>query len=256
MQIQSAIEQGRLILGQSAMKVDTNPFPSVNMVEHGHSARRQLDFSLGINMAGAARRCSETDERAGSSNRARADDRQYVPEERVRHVRYQRPLSAHLLNKYESQYSRRRHQEPDDEGYESRAEKSPDRRGGTQDHWRCPFFQYCWNSGMSRLPTVDNCPGCGPLKKDAAGVSVFQRLGPIPLQNRLGEPSSEQGLEDEGAGSLSECSRPEGSGSDCSGPIVSQPAASSRLLPGQQRPADTHSAPTQPRWCPDGLNHS
>jgi hypothetical protein len=44
-QIQSAIEQGRLILGQFAMKVDTRPFPGVNMVE-GHrdmgerSARR------------------------------------------------------------------------------------------------------------------------------------------------------------------------------------------------------------------------
>jgi hypothetical protein len=34
-QIQSAIEQGRLILGQFAMKVDTRPFPGVNMVE-GH----------------------------------------------------------------------------------------------------------------------------------------------------------------------------------------------------------------------------
>jgi hypothetical protein len=32
-QIQSAIEQGRLILGQYAMKVNTQPFPSVNMVE-------------------------------------------------------------------------------------------------------------------------------------------------------------------------------------------------------------------------------
>jgi hypothetical protein len=32
-QIQSAIEQGRLILGQYDMKVDTQPFPSVNMIE-------------------------------------------------------------------------------------------------------------------------------------------------------------------------------------------------------------------------------
>jgi hypothetical protein len=31
-QIQLAIEQGRLILGQNAMNVDTQPFPSVNMV--------------------------------------------------------------------------------------------------------------------------------------------------------------------------------------------------------------------------------
>jgi hypothetical protein len=34
-QIQSSIEQGQLILGQFAMKVDTRPFPGINMVE-GH----------------------------------------------------------------------------------------------------------------------------------------------------------------------------------------------------------------------------
>jgi hypothetical protein len=55
-QIQSAIEQGRLILGQNAMKVDTQPFLSVNMVEgYDRSARRQLDFALGINMQGLRR---------------------------------------------------------------------------------------------------------------------------------------------------------------------------------------------------------
>jgi hypothetical protein len=57
-QIQSAIEQCRLILGQFTMKVDTRPFPGVNMVE-GHrdtgerSARRRLDFSFDVNMAGS-----------------------------------------------------------------------------------------------------------------------------------------------------------------------------------------------------------
>jgi hypothetical protein len=34
-QIQSAMEQGQLILGQFTMKVDTRPFPGINMVE-GH----------------------------------------------------------------------------------------------------------------------------------------------------------------------------------------------------------------------------
>jgi hypothetical protein len=39
------------------MKVDTQPFPGVNMVEnYDQSARRQLDFALGINMAGVASR--------------------------------------------------------------------------------------------------------------------------------------------------------------------------------------------------------
>jgi hypothetical protein len=56
-QIQSAIEQGRLILGQYAMMVNTQPFPSVNMVEGcDRSAQRQLDFTFGINMAGPAPR--------------------------------------------------------------------------------------------------------------------------------------------------------------------------------------------------------
>jgi hypothetical protein len=44
-QIQSAIEQGRLIFSQFAMKVDTHPFPSVNMVELGHPVQRQPGFS-------------------------------------------------------------------------------------------------------------------------------------------------------------------------------------------------------------------
>jgi hypothetical protein len=44
-------------LGQFTMKVDTRPFPGVNMVE-GHrdagerSARCRLDFTFDVNMAG------------------------------------------------------------------------------------------------------------------------------------------------------------------------------------------------------------
>jgi hypothetical protein len=57
-QIQLAIEQGRLILGQFTMKVDTRPFPGINMVE-GHrdmgerSARHRLDFLFDVNMVGS-----------------------------------------------------------------------------------------------------------------------------------------------------------------------------------------------------------
>jgi hypothetical protein len=63
-QIQSAIEQGRLILGQFTMKVDTRPFPGINMVE-GHkdvgerSARCCLDFTFDVNMAGPPRHHDE-----------------------------------------------------------------------------------------------------------------------------------------------------------------------------------------------------
>ena len=196
-QIQSAIEQGRLILGQFAMKVDTQPFPSINMVERDHPARRQLDFSFDINMVGPARRRDEKKEEAGSCDRPRDAERQYVTKAQVRYVRYQRPLSAHLLNKYERQYNQRRQYESEDERCERRAGKNLEKREDTCDHWHCPFFKYCWNSGMSRLPTVGNCPGCGPQKHDAGGVSVFQRLGPIPLQNRQAKSSRREDLEDE-----------------------------------------------------------
>ena len=51
-QIQMAIEQGRLILGQFAIKVDTHPFPGVNMVELNHSTGCEPGFSFEVNMAG------------------------------------------------------------------------------------------------------------------------------------------------------------------------------------------------------------
>jgi hypothetical protein len=90
------------------MKVDTRPFPGVNMVEGhrdsgGRSARRRLDFSFDVNMAGAPRR-HEEEKGASPHDRPRKGEKKYVTEEQVRHVRYQRPLSAHLLKKYEYQY--------------------------------------------------------------------------------------------------------------------------------------------------------
>jgi hypothetical protein len=107
-QIQSAIEQGRLILGQFTMKVDTRPFPGVNMVE-GHrdtgerSARRRLDFSFDVNMAGSLQRHDE-EKGANSHDQPRKGRKKYITEELVRHVWYQQPLSMHLLKKYEYQY--------------------------------------------------------------------------------------------------------------------------------------------------------
>src|SRR4051812_35722381 len=108
-----AIEQGRLILGQFAMKVDTQSFPSVNMVEHNRPVRRQLEFSFDVNMAGPAYHHSrgreesshhhgrdkdesshlrgKEKEEADPRDRPRYDDGRYCTEEQVRSVRYQRP---------------------------------------------------------------------------------------------------------------------------------------------------------------------
>jgi hypothetical protein len=112
-------------------------------------------------------------------------------------VRYQRPLSACLLKKYEYQYRQHRQYESEDEEYENRTRKSSKRREDTRDHWYCPFFRYYWNSGMSQLPTINNCPECGPQKHDAKGVSVFQRLAPMPPQDKQAKLSHGENFEEE-----------------------------------------------------------
>ncbi|KAK1651064.1 hypothetical protein QYE76_068869 [Lolium multiflorum] len=112
-QIQMAIESGRLTFGQFAMKVDMRPFPDVNMVDLSHSIR-EPGFSFDVNMAGFVIRHGK--DKAESSH-SRGKDRRYLTEEEVRSIRYQRPLSVHLLNKYEQQYDRRRRYDEDDERY-------------------------------------------------------------------------------------------------------------------------------------------
>ncbi|KAK1694399.1 hypothetical protein QYE76_011096 [Lolium multiflorum] len=131
-QVQMAIEQGRLIFSQYAMKVDTHPFPAVNMVECTYPGGCQPGFSFNINMVGPGH-----------------------------------------------------------------------------------------HSGMSRLPTIGNCPECRQKKKDAANVSVFKRLGPLPPRNKHAESSRVEDLED--------------------------------LEDDDEEEEDKYH---RPRWCPDGLSRS
>jgi hypothetical protein len=112
-------------------------------------------------------------------------------------MRYQWPLSAHLLKKYEYQYRQRRQYESEDEEYERRTGKSLKRREDSRDHWHCPFFKYYWNSGMIRLPTINNFPECGPRKHDARGVSVFPHIEPMPPQDKQARPSHKENFEEE-----------------------------------------------------------
>jgi hypothetical protein len=173
-QIQSAFEQGRLILGQITMKVDTQPFPSVNMVEgYDRSARQELDFALGINMEGLAP-CRQTkNEEVHPCDRPQKGEKGYITEEQIRHVRNQQPASSDLLKKYEYHYQQRLQYELEEEEYERYTGKSLKKWEDTLDHWHCPFFKYCWDSGMSRLCTTKDCLECGSRKRDAEGVSVF-----------------------------------------------------------------------------------
>jgi hypothetical protein len=64
------------------------------------SARRRLDFTFDVNMAGPPR---HRDEKEGASphDQPKKSEREYITEEQVRHGQYQRSLSTHLLKKYE-----------------------------------------------------------------------------------------------------------------------------------------------------------
>jgi hypothetical protein len=188
-QIQSAIEQGRLILGQTAMKVDTQRFPGVNMVEnYDRSARRQLDFALGINMVGVTSHRQGKNREADPNDRPQKEKKEYVTERQVRYVRNQQPTSSDLLRKYEYEYQHRLQRESEEEEYEHRTRKRLRKHEDARDHWHCPFFRYYWDSGMSRLPTIRDCPECGPMKSEARD-SVFRWLGPAPTrQERVRSP--------------------------------------------------------------------
>jgi hypothetical protein len=131
------------------MKVDTQPFPNVNMVEgYDRSTRRQLDFTLGINMEGHTSRQHARKQEADSRDRPQKEERDYITEEQVRHTRNQRPVSSHLLRKYQYQYQQRLQRETEEEEYERRTGKRLRKREDIRDHWHCPFFRYCWDSGM------------------------------------------------------------------------------------------------------------
>ena len=77
----------------------------------------------------------------------------------------------------------RRRYESEEEEYEYLTGRTLGRRQAIRDHWHCPFFRYCWNSGMSRLPTIDDCLECRPQGRQRDETSVFRRLGPRTRQD-------------------------------------------------------------------------
>ncbi|KAK1660384.1 hypothetical protein QYE76_048543 [Lolium multiflorum] len=70
--------------------------------------------------------------------------------------------------------------------------------------------------GMSRLPTIENCPECRQKRKGTNEVSVFKRLGPLPPQKKRAESSQDEDFEE----------------------------------------SEEEDRYHRPRWCPDGLSHS
>ncbi|KAK1681779.1 hypothetical protein QYE76_042627 [Lolium multiflorum] len=107
------------------LKGNTGLSHGVNTVDLSHSIR-EPGFSFDVNMAGfvirhgadkaeSSHSRGKDKEEAVPRDRPQDDDRRYLTEEEVRSIRYQRPLSVHLLNKYVQQYDRRRRYDEDDE---------------------------------------------------------------------------------------------------------------------------------------------
>ena len=163
------------------MKVDTKPFPQANVVELSDFGSEGQDLAFQINMVGPMRRHDKQRREAASGKRPQNEhelEQQHVTAEQVRHIRNQLPASNRLLEKYQYQYKLRRRRESEEDEYEHRTGRTLGRRRAIRDHWHCPFFRYCWNSGMSRLPTIDDCLECRPLGRQPGETSMFQRLGP------------------------------------------------------------------------------
>jgi hypothetical protein len=141
------------------MKVDTQPFPNINMVEgYDRSTCRQLDFTLGINKAGHTSRQQSRRQEADSRDRPQKEERDYITEEQVRHVRNQRPVSSHLLRKYQYHYQQRLQHETEEKEYEQRTGKRLRRREDT------------WIIGIAR----SSCTAGIPVRKDYLPLKIAQ----------------------------------------------------------------------------------
>jgi hypothetical protein len=99
-------------------------------------------FSFDINMVGPAWHRVTRKNKADPGDQPQKDEKEYVIDEQVQHVRYQRPASEHLLKKYEYQYRLRRQHEPKDEEYERHIGKHLRRQEDARDHQHCLFFKH------------------------------------------------------------------------------------------------------------------
>ncbi|KAK1649329.1 hypothetical protein QYE76_067134 [Lolium multiflorum] len=196
----------------------------VNTVDLSHSIR-EPGFSFDANMAGfvihhdadkaeSSHTHGKKKDEAAPRDRPLDDDKRYLAEEEVRSMRYPRSLSVHLLSKYDQPYDRRhrygggdqRNHRSDangryrrnNDGYERRARGRSEEQYNMDEHWNCPFFRHCWDSGMSRLPTIGNCPRCTQQRGRTNRVAVFKRLGPLPPQSKRTESSQEEDFEESG----------------------------------------------------------
>jgi hypothetical protein len=140
-QIQSAIEQGRLKFEtpKTPMEIDGHPFPA-NMVDVGgkrNVLRTKVLTSQSAKESGAVDLKVQITADEAKGKEPLEKEESVAPKKKV--------TSRMLLNKFQRDQERRQYREETARRHEG--------------HWRCPFFVYCWEEGLT-LPAEDNCPEC------------------------------------------------------------------------------------------------
>ena len=79
-----------------------------------------------------------------------------------------------MLNKFQCDHERRQHREEEEQC--------------EQDHWRCPFFVYCWEEGLT-LPSAYDCSECNGQGSRSYERSRHEpyRHEHTPVHDRLGK---------------------------------------------------------------------
>jgi hypothetical protein len=154
-QIQLAFEQGKLKFEapKRMMKIDQHPFATnmVDMAKEKNPPQAKILTSSSAKKSGAVGpKAQITSDEVKGKNLQEEAERSSAPR---RHV-----TSQMRLNKFQRDRERRQRREE-----EARREK---------EHWRCPFFVYCWEEGLT-LPSADDCPKCNGQTADRTRSHVM-----------------------------------------------------------------------------------
>ena len=146
--MQLAIEQGKLKFEapKKPTKIDGHPFPT-NMVDVGgkrNALQTKVLTSQSAKESGAVDpKAQKTADEAKDKEPQEKAEESATPKEKV--------MSQMLLNKFQHDQERRQYREGAARCHEG--------------HWRCPFFVYCWEEGLT-LPSVDNYPECNDFYRE------------------------------------------------------------------------------------------
>ena len=145
-----------------------------------------------------------------------------------------------LLNKFQRDREWRQHREE-----EERRE---------QDHWRCPFFVYCWEERLT-LPSAYDCPECNVQDNRSYERSCHEPYWceRTPVHDRLGKRVSVH----DRLGGRTMLRDPAGRRVPAHDRL--EQMADDRMQDDQPMRRDPEREPDrtgQPQWCPGGLTRS